>query len=162
MCLKQSKTAEQALDLWKDNFPCMKELCLSNPHFAALALAVGHKKLMVAPWGMKFRVGLGAFLSILDMTTDMMTIDRFLSEGRYGFAYASIGMIAAAMFFQIAMVCTQGKKRGARRVLGESLIVLSTLKPAVDAYRIVRGREKHEHDLMDPLTEMVVAKVFEM
>ena len=162
LCLKQSKTATQGLVLWKKRFPCMAELCQSDPHFSALVLAVGYKKLMVAPWGMRFRVSLGAFLSILDMATDMNTIARFLREGRYGFAYASLGMIAAAIFFQMVMVYLQGRKRGARRVLTESLIVLSTLKPAVDAYRVVTEQEQHEDDTLDPFMEMILAKVAEM
>ena len=161
-CLSRSKTAEDGVDLFKSQFPCVQELCAVDPSFASLLLAVGRRKILVAPWGMKWRVWLGSSLSVLDMTTDIVTIVNFYAEGRGGFARASIGMIALSLGLQVLMVRSQGRRRGAVHVCREVFIVLSTLKPAVDAYRVTVGEEKHKDDLVSPFAEMMLAKVAEM
>ena len=165
-CLCQSKTASDALVLWQEQYPSVRSLFLADPSFEALALTIAQRKLVEEapwPWGVALRVGVGAFLSSLDMATDIYAINRFWRQGQVGFATASGAMIGAAILVQILIVYGQGRKRGLPRVCREIVILLSTLKPAVDAYRVVRwGEERHEGDAFDAMTELMMAKTAEM
>ena len=165
-CLKSSKTADHGLLLWQERCPAVSSLFLTDPRFVSLSTAVARRKLMLAPWGMALRVGLGAFLSVLDMVTDLLTINLFCRQRQFGFAAASAAMIGTAMLLQVFIVYGQGRKRGSARVCREILIVFSTLKPAVDAYRVVRGREhsseEDEDNTVDAMMEMMGSKVIEM
>ena len=84
-----------------------------------------------------------------------------MSEGNTSFAVATLSTVACSLLLQIALVYLQGRKRGAKRVFFESLIVLTSLKPAVDAYRVICG-EEHADDLIDPLKELIISKMAEM
>ena len=117
---------------------------------------------MQAPWGMVFRVSLGAFLSLADLVTDLMTIERFSRERRRGYAIASICMVGVCVLMQCGIVYLQNKKRGKLRILQESLYVLTFVKPAVDAYRVCSGEEAHKDDAFDSFMEMMLMKGIEM
>ena len=161
-CLKACKTGQQGLEMWKVEYPSMQDLCKAHPAFASLTLAIAKKKIMVAPWGMFLRVWTGAFLSLLDMTTDIITIVGFLNQGRTTFAYASIAMISFAIAIQLLVVYAQRRKRGARILAREWLVVFSLLKPAVDAYRVVGGEMPDDDDVASPFDEMIITKIAEM
>ena len=52
-----------------------------------------------------------------------------------------------------------GARGGAWKLLKEVLIVLSGLKPGVDAMRVVADVEMDEHQMVDAKMELVLAKV---
>ena len=162
ICLQQRKTSDAGVTFFTSHFPAMQELVATNLLFATLLLAIGERQLMAAPWGMKFRVGLSAFISILDMVTDVVAIATFYKQGRPGFAAASIWMIATSMTLRVVVVYAQGHKRGAGRVCREIAIVLLALKPAVDAFRVVSGEEQHTDHMTNPFNEMILGKCAEM
>ena len=161
-CLNDNVGAESGLGQWKDQCPSMRELCMRDPQFATLSLDIAKKKLVVAPLGMYYRVGVGAVISTADVVTDVITIVRFFSEGRVRYATASIGMIGASMSLQLFLVYLNGRKRGASRVCQEAATVILGLKPAIDAFRIVSGDEKREDEPFAPSTEMMLMKCCEM
>jgi hypothetical protein len=66
------------------------------------------------------------------------------------------------MAIQLLVVYGNGKKRGKLHVMKESMIVLSGVKPAVDAFRVIGGAKAHENDTIEPLYELLLAKVVEM
>ena len=67
------------------------------------------------------------------------------------------------MCLQLLLVFINGRKRGSWRLCQESAYVILGVKPGVDAYRIiVSGDERHEDDLINPSTEMILAKAIEM
>ena len=114
-----------------------------------------------APWGLVWRVGLGAFLSTADMITDIYTINMFYDQGRNAFANAALVMIGMNLFFGL-MAVGFNFKRGLMAVLIECLIVLSCMKPAVDAYRVSMGFEMADGAAIDPFLEMMFGKYCEM
>ena len=85
---------------------------------------------------MKFRVYLGALISLLDMYTDIETILRFFNEGNNGFAWANVSFVITSLVIQIVVAYAQHRKRGAKLLAYEFSIVLSLLKPAIDARRV--------------------------
>ena len=154
--------AEGAVALWLSQHESMQELAEANPHFKPLAVTIARRQLMQAPWGMAFRVITGAVISGVDVFTDILAIARFFNEGLRGFAVASICMIGLCMVVQLLLVYLQNKRRGRARILKESLIVLTCLKPGVDAYRVCRGDEPHLDDAYTAFMEMILCKAIEM
>ncbi len=124
--------------------------------------AIMQSKVKDGQWGVIMRVAPGAFISIADMITDLLTIERFFREGKRGFALACVAMVGLCAVIQILVVYTQNRKRGVSRISQESLLVLSCLKPGVDAYRVCRGEEPHVDDTFDAMMEFLLAKQAEM
>ena len=111
----------------------------NNKFFVSMAVTIGKNKLMQAHWGVTFKIGSGALLSIANVATDLYAIFTFLHLGLAGFANASIAIILLCMGVNLALVYVQRKKRGLRILIEESLIVISHLKPAIAASRVVSG-----------------------
>ena len=66
------------------------------------------------------------------------------------------------MAAQALIVILQTAHRGWRVVLWELSIVVSLLKPGIDAMRVAGGEGHVEGAPMDPFTEMVICKVSEL
>jgi len=67
------------------------------------------------------------------MLTDIQTIMRFLDGDRIGFAFTNLSFIGIGLVLQLLAAFVQNRKRGIKIVLYEWLIILSMIKPAVDA-----------------------------
>jgi len=63
--LKGKKTAEVGVDQWMLAHHAIIEMNKKYKFFIPMIIVIGRKKLIDAPWGMKFRVYFGAFVSIL-------------------------------------------------------------------------------------------------
>ena len=160
--LKAKKTAEAGVDQWMLLHPAMVEMGKTYDFFIPMIVTIGRQKVIDAPWGMKFRLYFGAFISLLDMFTDIQAIVRFFEEGRDGFAWTNLSFIGVCLILQLLVVYGQNKKRGKRIVAYEMLIVVSMLKPAMDAGRVASGNVHEEGALLDPSTELTLTKCIEM
>ena len=110
-------------------------------------------------YGMVWRVGVGAALSMLDAVTDIYIISTYYNtEGLRGQANALIAMVATNMFCQILVVLALYKKKSWGVKVKEVLICLFFLRPAVDAHRVSTNYNDSETTL-DPLMEMLANKV---
>ena len=69
------------------------------------------------------------------MGTDIFAVHMFTTQGKFGFAYATLATISVSMTIQLMVVLGQNSRKKKSFILRESLIVISCLKPAVDAYR---------------------------
>ena len=160
--LEDRSVAESGVDMWINQYPALFELSNSNRFFVSMAVTIGKRKLVQAPWGLALKVGSGAVLSLLNVATDAYAIFNFIGRGKLDFAYATAGMIASSLLIQLLLVYAQNKKRGARVLIKESLIVLSNFKPAVIAFRVVSAAKAHHDDMIDPTLELNVTKMVEM
>ena len=113
-------------------------------------------------WGLKMRVIMGAGLSILDMATDVFVIVGYMGRVETkGYGWSLLGMVVASMVLQLLIVFVQNK--GKPWVMAKELLIVVTLmKPAVDAYRVASGHEMDEHHVFDVKTELVATKGIEM
>ena len=75
---------------------------------------------------------------------------RFLNEGRIGFALTNLSFIGVGLFLQLLTAFIVHRKRGMKVLVYEWFIVLSMLKPAIDAKRIADGNIQRENTLFDP------------
>jgi hypothetical protein len=101
---------------------------------------------------------------MVDLATDINVIRVYLGEeGQEWYGWMMLGMVLASLFIQLLVVVLQnGARGGAWKLLKEVLIVLSGLKPGVDAMRVVADVEMDEHQMVDAKMELVLAKAGEM
>ena len=83
-------------------------------------------------------------------------------EEKNGLANACIAIFSINMALQLGIVYANGKKRGATLLAREGLYVLSGIKPAVDAYRVVSGAKGDADSLLNPMVELTISKIVEM
>ena len=128
-------------------------------------VAVGQEMMSTVPWGLRWRVFLGAKLSLLDIITDIYMIYQFLTskdEGQAIFGFINLGMVAASLFFQLVIIYGQNHKKGMKKVASEMLTVLLFIKPAVDAFRVANGADPEEGSAISPMAELAATKGVEM
>jgi hypothetical protein len=117
--------------------------------------ALAQKLLKEMKFGAKFRLYVGAGLSFLDMVTDVAMINQYMNtEGEEGYGRALLAMVALCLFFQLVVVWLQAHNGPKKEMVKELLIVLSALKPGVDAYRVARGQEQAAYAMVNPETEL--------
>jgi hypothetical protein len=154
-------TADRAVDEWIRAIPSMKEFAEKAPFFRPFMETVATQQLQAADWGLKFRVGLGAAFSVLDMGSDVFMVSKLFAAGDTVKAWAIIIMIALNICFQLLLVHFQKYKRP-KIMVKEMLLTILCLKPAVDARRLIGGGEKEYYEQMSPFFENMFTKVFEV
>ena len=110
---------------------------------------IAKRLLSEAGWGLKMRLYSGAFLSVMDMISDIMMINQFFEEGKDSSAKMILVSIAVNLAVQVVMVIIQNHKKSAWAILFEILLVVLCVKPVVDAARVAGGQEKAEDETAD-------------
>ena len=162
LALCDRRVAESGVDLWVNDYPALVEFAKRQRWFGPMVLVIGQRKIEKAWWGLQWNVGLGAVLGIADVGTDVYAIINFAMKGNFGFARALIAMVSASMAIQLLIVSVNGKKRGVGHMSKEALLVLTGLKPAVEAYRFISGVKADVDDLLEPMFMITLTKVVEM
>jgi hypothetical protein len=157
-----SSTPAEAIDDVLRKYPALKVMADRHVWFRPLLEAIAKRRVASAPLGLKFRLAFGAGLSMLDMASDINNIRALFLAGRSTDAFVLLGMIALNLAVQALVVILQNSHRGLRAVLWELGVVLSLLKPGIDAARFAGGAERVEGAPLDPFMEMVICKVIEM
>jgi hypothetical protein len=132
----------------------MIELFKEYPWIEDMLLAIAKEVLKTAPWGLPWRVSTGAFLSVLDMATDINMIVLYMSTGQEKLGYILLAMFVACIVIQLLLVIGQNWKKK-KKLPGEMLVVVVGLKPVWDCYN---GKAQEDHNLMDAKTELVCSK----
>ncbi|GMH89802.1 hypothetical protein TrVE_jg6277 [Triparma verrucosa] len=129
-----------------------------------MTLAVSQQLLIRASWGLKFRVAIGAAISLFDAVSDLLVIQYFISNNQIGFATANIAMLSMTLLlsFLISLIQTHATKNPLRNLAFETIFTITFLKPALDAYRISSGQEQKEGQKIPPLSELMYGKCIEM
>jgi len=129
-----------------------------------MLLTVSGEILKSAPWGLVWRVCVGAGLSMLDMGTDIDVILLYRSSPETElYSRMLLGFVCSMLAMQLAM--TWANHRNDPRRLGlikELLFVIFGMKPAADAYRVAAGAEQQAHHVLDAKTEQIFNKSIEM
>ena len=94
----------------------------------------------------------GAALSTVDMVTDVQVIVEYLNTpGKEAYAYPLMGMVGTCLFLQLLVVVAQTRKASNAKMAKEVLIVLSGMKPGIDAKRVADGNERELHAKFNPV-----------
>ena len=91
----------------------------------------------------------------MDMFTDIQVIVQYMgTPGQEGYGRSLIAMISICLFFQLIVVWQQTRKGTKAAMLRDMLIVMSALKPGVDAYRVANGEEQDAGAAFTPDVEL--------
>jgi hypothetical protein len=112
--------------------------------------------------GARARLLFGAGVSMVDQVSDIAMVRFYALAGRHGTALGLALMVALNYLAQLFLVWGQTRGAPKRKRLIEMLIVVSSLKPGVDAWRVGRGQEKCKHAFCAPEVELASVKCFEM
>jgi hypothetical protein len=123
---------------------------------------IAQRLLESVSWGLKMRLYTGAGLSTMDLISDLFMIYTYATTNQEGTALSLTIMVGLCLLGQMfAVFCNTNK--GPRRVmLKEMLIVLSGMKPGIDAKRVADGNKKAEHAVVDPDLELTCTRCFEL
>lgn len=139
--ISHSSYPEGAISLFLSSHPLASDLCRSP---AALDLYLASAVLCMSSTsqlGAAARLFFGAGLSIADMVSDLIMIVHYAWTGQFFFAYGLCALLSTNLAIQMLITFIQNRRRGAFPVLFESMLVLTLLKPGIDAYRAVTGHE---------------------
>jgi len=128
--LKQRKTALAGVHQWKMQNRSMVELFERYDWVESVLLTVAQEVMKTAPWGLMWRVCTGAYLSVLDIVTDVVVIVGYMGkEETRGYGYSLLMMLVGSMVLQLLVVFAQNRKKP-WAVAKEMLVVITGLKPA--------------------------------
>jgi len=161
MFLLTTTEPSAAVDSWLKDSKELEGFVTDNIWFEPMMNEIAKELLKRSNLGLKWRVGLGAGLSIMDMITDTGVINTYRASGNTAGAYSLMAMIGSNMAVQLLITYMQNKKKSKWVILREFAFVVTFLKPAVDAYRVATGHEDDEAALR-PLVEMGFGKGIEL
>ena len=160
--LRARKTAKAGLFQWQNQNPAMVELFEKHEWAEHMMLGIAQAVLEQAPWGVVWRVSFGAFMSTLDIVSDVYVIVLYLNSEKQSHFASLLGFcIGMSMFMQLVVTWLQNRKRPVV-MLKDGLIVLTGLKPAYDAYKVATAKKMEAHHMMDSMNELVFVKASEM
>jgi len=155
-----NKEVATAVNAWKLDNPILEPL-FTELIFEPMIIGIAKELMVASTLGLAKRVALGAGLSIMDMITDIFVIRDYLRIGDTTSAHTLMAMIGLSISLQLILVYVQNRKKSKRALIWELLIVLSGLKPAVDAYRVATGYSD-ELSTLSPFQEMSFGKGAEL
>ncbi len=160
--LRTSATPTDAIDELFSQYPALCVMAHRHVWFRPLLETVAKRRIATAPLGLKLRLTFGALLSIGDMASDIYNIITMFLAGNTLGAFVLLGLITVNLAVQAIAVMVQTAHRGWRVVLWEISILLSLLKPGIDAIRVAGGEERIEGAPFDPFGEMIICKCCEL
>jgi hypothetical protein len=160
--IRVSATPSDAVDELLRKYAAVNVAAQQHGWARPMLETIAKRRAKTATLGLKLRLGIGAAFSIGDMASDAVQIVALFLAGQSLRAFALLTMIVMNLAIQALVVIFQTARRGWRVVWWELSIVLSLLKPAIDAVRVAGGDERVDGAPFDPLDEMVLCKGSEM
>ena len=153
--LRSRKTAEAGLYQWEKQNRSMVELFERYPWTKAMLLEVSREVISRALWGSRYRLYMGAILSMLDMGTDInMILVYWNTPGMERAGDLMSNLLLANVAWQLLLVIIQNKKAPWRVLLREILYVLTCTKVGVDVYRVASGAKQEAYQTAGANTEL--------
>ena len=108
--LATNSMAEAGVEEWIQRFPAMVVLEKQVEWFKPMTLAVSQQLINRASWGLKFRVAIGAAISLFDAVSDLLVIQYFISNNQIGFATANIVMLSLTILLSLIISLIQVRR----------------------------------------------------
>jgi hypothetical protein len=142
----KSGRPEKAVDEWILKYPALVEFDSTHACFRPMVNEIAKQILADANWGAKYRLGIGAGMSVLDMVTDInMILVYWGTPGQESVGNVLLALLLLNIVWQLMTVYYQYKMAPLRVRLWELFYVLSCTKVGVDAYRVAAGVEPQEY-----------------
>jgi hypothetical protein len=153
--LVSNTSSGAAVAEWIVKYPALREFDEEHAWFRPLMNTVGKRLLAKSKLGAAFRLYSGAGLSIMDMITDVSMSIRYLrTPGQEKYGRAVLLMVGLNLLFQFGYAWLQTRKGPKKAMAKEMLIVLSSLKPGVDAHRVASGYKQPAYATFTPEKEL--------
>ena len=154
-CLASNSSTDAAVGEFIAGSPALKEFVAQQDWFTPMLEILSLRLIKEATWGTKFRLYFGAAASVADMVSDINMIVLYLSaDATKRDGWMLLGMVSLCLLLQLSLVILQNRKAPKRKLLWETLILLSCCKPGVDAARVASGKEHEKSQLLHPYFEM--------
>jgi len=160
--IRKRKTGAVAIDAWRLNYTQLDVLFKEVVGFEEFIVVIANNLMRDSIYGMVLRVTVGAVLSTTDAVTDIYVIATYYEEEELvRQANALLAMLLGNLIVQFFCVYSQYRRKNWFVIGKETLITMSFLRPAVDAYRVSTSHEDKEAS-MDQLSEMICNKSSEL
>jgi hypothetical protein len=162
LTLITNTTLESAIGEWVNRYPSLGELERRYGWFRPMMITLGKRVLKETHRRANGKLYIGATLSLLDTFFDIYMVIKFGNEGEWGYALFILATVLMNLLAQMFIVYIQNSKMGTKRLVREAVITVLALKPAVDAFRVANGEEKHPNMLFDSEVELGLVRVIEV
>jgi hypothetical protein len=98
----------------------------------------------------------------MDLLSDVFMIYTYATTEQQGTALSLGIMVGLCLLGQLLVVWIQAHKGPTHVMLKEMLIVLSGMKPGIDAMRAANGNEQAEHAAVNPEVELTCTRGCEL
>jgi hypothetical protein len=147
--LLSNAASDEAVAEWMAKHPALKELKEEHEWTEAMFQGVAKELVKQSSMGARFRLYTGAGLSIMDLFTDTSMINQYMNTpGQEEYGYALMAMVGGCLLSQLLVVGMNNRKGTKQQMAKEMLIVLTAVKPGVDAYRVAEGRSMPESNFL--------------
>jgi len=150
MALLSNITSDAAVDDWVYRFPALVDFDEQLVWFRPMMNTIAKRLLSESGWGLRMRLYSGAFLSVMDMISDIAMINQYFNEGNDFYAKAILISIVLNLAFQLLVVFSQNHGKSGWDILYEVAIVVFCIKPAVDAARVASGKDQQVDEGIRP------------
>jgi hypothetical protein len=153
--LALSTSPALAVDEWILKYPALVEFDSTHACFRPMVNEIAKTLLTEANWGAKYRLGVGAGLSLLDMASDInMILVYWDTPGQESVGNVLLACLLLNIVWQLHITYRQNEKAPLRVLLRELFYVLSCTKVGVDAYRVAAGVEQEAYNMFAPAFEL--------
>ena len=159
--LATTVNGEAAVDEWICRFDALQQFSCEQKWFRPFMNAVAKYLLERVPWGLKARVAVIAALSVIDVTSNIWMVSRYLSDsnGHGGgggggktfervdalfFAHATMLLIAIRAGLQFLVAIAQNRRKPKALLFDFGAIAIG-IKPILGALKVFSGAEKEDH-----------------
>ena len=142
--LKSRKRVEAGVDQWRRQNRAIDELLTEFSWMKALFEALGQEVVRNSSWGLKWRVFVGSFISVVDWVTDITMAYTYYKTRSWLFFKLTVGMLGASMSLTLFLTILQNRRRSLKDILYEVFPIFVGLKPAVDAFRVASGNKMED------------------
>ena len=159
--LNVAATEEGAFASWVKKHPAMNELSANHKFFKPLMLTIGKELRHAATW-QKLGLSIGAALmSMLDVATDIFTINIYRGLGKNETADLMTVFVILSLVLQLVMVVAV-HHRNKRNMLIEMFGTVTFTKPAINKFRVLTNAKMKGHAILPPVSEMMAFKMCEV
>jgi len=159
--LNVAATEEGAFASWVTKHPSINELSTNHEFFKPLMLTIGKELRHAATW-QKLGLSIGASLmSMLDVATDIFTINIYRGFGKHETADLMTLFVMLSLALQLVIVAAV-HHRNKRKMLIEMFGTVTFTKPAFNKFRVLTNAKVESHAIMPPVSEMMMFKLAEV
>ena len=146
---------------WLDKNPALKEFDKKHAFFRGLMTSIGKELRHRATWKKVFLSMGSAAFSMFDVGSDVFSIFLYRSRGQDEVAEMMLVFLLLSLGLQLIMVVAIHHKNK-KRMIVEIVGTLTFTKAGFNKYRVLTDAKTGGHEVVPPVTEMVVFKIAEM